>query len=49
MGLPKLTITKVSTPSVISARKKRMDQSGEMGSMERASGYATNISAGPAG
>lgn len=49
LGVPELTITKVSAPSVKSVRKKRTDQSGEMGSRERASGYATNISPGPAG
>lgn len=49
MGLPEVIITKVSTPSVKSIRKKRMDQNGEPGSRERASGYATNASPGPAG
>lgn len=48
-GFPSVTITKVSTPSMKSIRKKRMDQKGEPGSRESASGYATNASPGPAG
>lgn len=48
VGLPSVTITKVSTPSMKSIRKKRTDQNGEPGSRESASGYATNASPGPA-
>ena len=49
MGLPEVTITKLSTPRMKNIRKKRMDQNREPGSKEKASVYTTNASPGPAG
>lgn len=37
-----------SRPTVRSIKKKRTDQSGEMGSLDRASGYAMNAKPNPA-